>query len=176
VWLVFSNTGSAGAVFHVYDQLHLDRAPRRYTVEAGKELSDIWTPASTDSGAYSLWVLGPNGFHRAFTGNIVASATGPKPEVRVCYDETNNAVYLTIMNTGTSTTSVTVTSNAYRADGPWTYSVPAGMQVEPYWSLTASNGWYDFTLAAENGVTRRFAGRVETGKDSVSDPAMGAAS
>ncbi|WP_322092241.1 phosphocholine-specific phospholipase C [Paraburkholderia bannensis] len=176
VWLVFSNTGSAGAVFHVYDQLHLDRAPRRYTVEAGKELSDIWTPATTDSGAYSLWVLGPNGFHRAFTGNIVAAATGPKPEVRVCYDEANNAVYLTIMNTGTSTTSVTVTSNAYRADGPWAYSVPAGMQVEPYWSLTASNGWYDFTLAAENGVTRRFAGRVETGKDSVSDPAMGAAS
>jgi hypothetical protein len=28
-------------------------------------------------------------------------------------------------------------------------------------------------LVAGNGVTQRFAGRVETGKDSVSDPAMG---
>jgi phospholipase C len=26
----------------------------------------------------------------------------------------------------------------------------------------------------KNGLTRRFAGRVETGKDSVSDPAIGA--
>jgi len=37
-------------------------------------------------------------------------------------------------------------------------------------------GWYDFTLAGPGGLTRRFAGRVETGKDSVSDPAMGVAS
>lgn len=173
VWLIFSNTGTAGAVFHVYDKMHLDKPPRRYTVEAGKELSDIWTPTAADGGAYSLWVLGPNGFHREFTGNITAAASGPNTEVRVCYDEANNAVYLTIMNTGTAASNTTVTSNAYRADGPWTYTVPAGMQVEPYWSLTGSNGWYDFTLAAENGVTRRFAGRVETGKDSVSDPAMG---
>ncbi|MEX3687288.1 phosphocholine-specific phospholipase C [Paraburkholderia sp. BR14263] len=173
VWLIFSNTGSAGAVFHVYDKLHLDKPPHRYTVEAGKELSDIWTPAAADAGAYDLWVLGPNGLHRQFTGNVTKAKSGPNPEVRVCYDTGNNAVYLTIMNTGSVATNTTVTSNAYRSDGPWTYAVPPGMQVEPYWSVTSSNGWYDFTLAAENGVTRRFAGRVETGADSVSDPAMG---
>ena len=33
--LEFRNEGRAGAVFHVYDQLHLERIPRRYTVEAG---------------------------------------------------------------------------------------------------------------------------------------------
>ncbi|MEM5424350.1 phosphocholine-specific phospholipase C [Paraburkholderia ferrariae] len=173
VWLIFSNTGSAGAVFHVYDKLHLDKPPHRYTVEAGKELSDVWTPAAADAGAYDLWVLGPNGLHRQFTGNVTKAKSGPNPEVRVCYDTGNNAVYLTIMNTGSVATNTTVTSNAYRSDGPWTYAVPPGMQVEPYWSVTSSNGWYDFTLAAENGVTRRFAGRVETGADSVSDPAMG---
>ncbi|MCP3728200.1 phospholipase C, phosphocholine-specific [Paraburkholderia sp. CNPSo 3272] len=173
VWLIFSNTGSAGAVFHVYDKLHLDKPPHRYTVEAGKELSDVWTPAAADAGAYDLWVLGPNGLHRQFTGNITKATSGPNPEVRVCYDTGNNAVYLTIMNTGSVATNTTVTSNAYRSDGPWTYAVPPGMQVEPYWSVTSSNGWYDFTLAAENGVTRRFAGRVETGADSISDPAMG---
>ncbi|MEX3924814.1 phosphocholine-specific phospholipase C [Paraburkholderia sp. BR10936] len=173
VWLIFSNTGSAGAVFHVYDKLHLDKPPHRYTVEAGKELSDVWTTAAADAGAYDLWVLGPNGLHRQFTGNVTKAKSGPNPEVRVCYDTGNNAVYLTIMNTGSVATNTTVTSNAYRSDGPWTYAVPPGMQVEPYWSVTSSNGWYDFTLAAENGVTRRFAGRVETGADSVSDPAMG---
>ncbi|MGF6901683.1 hypothetical protein [Paraburkholderia sp. GAS348] len=35
--------------------------------------------------------------------------------------------------------------------------------------------WYDFTLAEAGGFSRRFAGRVATGKDSVSDPAMGIA-
>jgi hypothetical protein len=34
--------GRAGAVFHVYDRKHLDKIPRRYTVEAGKTLSDTW--------------------------------------------------------------------------------------------------------------------------------------
>jgi phospholipase C len=173
LWLVFSNTGTAGAVFHVYDQLHLDQMPRRYTVEAGKELSDSWAVVASDQGAYSLWVLGPNGFHRAFQGNVATVASGPDPEVRVCYDTVNNAVYLTIMNTGNAVANVTVTSNAYRTDGPWTYAVPAAMQVEPYWSLTASSGWYDFTLTAAGGFSRSFAGRVETGADSVSDPAMG---
>src|SRR3546814_5515442 len=30
VTLIFSNTGKAGAVFHVYDKKHLERIPRRY--------------------------------------------------------------------------------------------------------------------------------------------------
>ena len=34
--LIFRNSGEAGAVFHVYDKLHLDRIPRRYTVEPSK--------------------------------------------------------------------------------------------------------------------------------------------
>ena len=64
VWLTFSNTGSQGAVFHVYDELNLSRYPKRYTVEAEKMVSDRWKVESTASGNYSLWVLGPNGYHR----------------------------------------------------------------------------------------------------------------
>ncbi|VWB46066.1 phospholipase C [Burkholderia arboris] len=176
LWLTFSNTGAVGAVFHVYDKLHLDRAPRRFTVEAGKQLSDAWRVVADDAGSYDLWVLGPNGFLREFQGNVAKAASGPVPEIRVCYDPANDAVYLTIMNVGNAASQVTVTSNAYRTDGPWRYAVPAGMQVEPYWTLAASSGWYDFTLAAENGLVRRFAGRVETGRDSISDPAMGVSS
>jgi phospholipase C len=38
-----------------------------------------------------------------------------------------------------------------------------------------SGGWYDFSLSIDElpGYLRRFAGRVETGRDSVSDPRMG---
>ena len=44
VGLVFANTADfpkmsvPASVFHVYDKLHLDRIPRRYTVEPGKQL------------------------------------------------------------------------------------------------------------------------------------------
>lgn len=34
--LLFSNTGTQAAVFHVYDQLNPSRVPRRYIVEAVK--------------------------------------------------------------------------------------------------------------------------------------------
>ncbi|WP_322030366.1 phosphocholine-specific phospholipase C [Paraburkholderia sp. J76] len=172
--LTFGNEGKAGAVFHVYDQLHLDRTPRRYTVEAGKTLRDTWTPTAADDGAYRLWVLGPNGFHRAFEGNVHAAAHEPNPEVLVRYDTAANGLVLSIANRASTASRVTMTANAYRGDGPWNYALRAGEQVQSNWPLADSGGWYDFTISAENGVIRRFAGRVETGRDSVSDPAMGA--
>lgn len=51
--------------------------------------------------------------------------------------------------------------------------MPARTLVEPRWSLRAPGGWHDFTVSAGNGFMRCFAGRLETGKDSISDPAMG---
>jgi phospholipase C len=37
--------------------------------------------------------------------------------------------------------------------------------------LKTSANWYDFTASATNFV-RRFAGRMETGQDGISNPAM----
>ncbi|MFX8323976.1 phospholipase domain-containing protein, partial [Acinetobacter baumannii] len=64
--LRFENHGDAGAVFHVYNRLALEQIPRRYTVEAGLALDGLWP--LTPGAAYDLWVLGPNGWHRHFTG------------------------------------------------------------------------------------------------------------
>ena len=175
VWLTFSNTGAQGAVFHVYDELNLSRYPRRFTVESGKMISDAWAAVADNAGKYSLWVLGPNGYHRHFKGDLGALSSGPNPEVRVCYDHDGNGIHLTIMNMGTAPATVTVSPNAYRTDGPWTYTVAPGMQTEPSWTLAGTNSWYDFTLTMGDSFERRFAGRLETGKDGVSDPAMGVA-
>ena len=177
VQLLFSNTGKAGAVFHVYDQKHLDRLPRRYAVEAGKLLDDSWTPVAGDEEGYDLWVLGPNGFHRHFKGNLGKLRAGGAsvPEVRVCYDITNGNVYLDMKNTGTNAVKFTIRAKAYREDGPWTATVAGGATAEQHWELADSGRWYDFavTCDADPAYYRRFAGRVETGQHSVSDPAMG---
>jgi len=174
--LLFSNTGRQGAVFHIYDKLHLDRIPRRYTVEAGKDLSDTWS-ISGDGGRYDLWVMGPNGYLRHFTGDTRKSGTA-QPECQVCYDVANGDVYLHMRNTGAAACTVTAKANAYRTDGPWTMTLPAGgAVVEQTWSLDGSGHWYDFSVTCSDDPSylRRFAGRVETGRDGVSDPAMGAA-
>jgi phospholipase C len=175
--LLFLNTGKAAAVFHVYDKRHLDRLPRRYMVEAGKKLDDTWAAMADDGGAYDLWVLGPNGFHRHFKGNLNTLRAGDaaQPEVRVCYDIANGNVYLNMRNDGKAACKFTIVAKAYRTDGPWTASVTGGANVDQHWELAASGQWYDFavTCDADPAYYRRFAGRVETGKHTVSDPAMG---
>ncbi|MDR7375674.1 phospholipase C [Rhodoferax ferrireducens] len=173
--LSFGNTGQAAAVFHVYDRLHLDGLPKRYTVEAGKQLSNSWSLAD-DNGAYDLWVLGPNGFHRHFTGNAktLAAAGQPNPEVQVCYDIANGDLMLKLHNTGAAACSFSVVANAYVGNAAQTQSVAAGGEGALSWALKSSGYWYDFTVTvpALKGYTRRFAGRLETGKHSISDPAM----
>ena len=176
VELVFANTGTQAAVFHVYDRYKLDRTPRRYMVEAGKTLSDTWDAVRDNFGKYDLWVLGPNGFHRHFKGDLNRlGSTQAAPEVRVCYDIANGNVYVDLMNKGAQSAVFTVTPMAYLSDGPWTVSVAAAASAERHWELKASGQWYDFavTCNSDPAYYRRFAGRVETGQHTISDPAMG---
>jgi phospholipase C len=111
VRLLFANTGFAGAVFHVYDKLHLDRIPRRYTVEAGRMLDDEWEVG--DDGLYDLWVLGPNGFHRHFKGDLdkVRRHDAPNPEIFAGYNVHDGGLHLQLRNDGDGHVRFTVKSN-----------------------------------------------------------------
>jgi phospholipase C len=175
VTLKFLNTGSKGAVFHVYDKNHLDKIPRRYTVEAGKSLSDsYWNPMLTDKGDYDLWVYGPNGYVRAFQGNVSTATKNPavNAEIQVGYDRANAAVHVKVHNSGKVPVKLTITANAYRNDGPWPILVPGGDAVEHHWPVAGNGNWYDFSVLGQD-FERRFAGRLENGRATVSDPAMG---
>ena len=172
VKLMFSNTGTHAAVFHVYDKLNLDAIPRRYMVEAGKQLDDVW---KASNGLYDLWVLGPNGFHRGFAGDLVKSAQiDALPEVRVCVEECDPKLYLKVRNDAAKTAKLTVKANAYLPNKTWNIET-ASTEKELNWNMSDFGGWYDFTVTIEGDSTfkRRFAGRIETGKDSFSDPYMG---
>ena len=174
VTLAFANSGQAGAVFHVYDKLHLSQIPRRYMVEAGKELDDT-IDVNVDNGRYHLWILGPNGYHREFIGDLRDTATSGL-EIQVCYQSCEPAeVQVKLFNRSSSAVTFSVTAQGYRQDGPWTSLVEAGKIGELSWALGDSGNWYDFVVNAGDSKvwSRRFAGRVENGKDSVSDPEMG---
>jgi phospholipase C len=168
--LRFENTGSAAAVFHVYDRLHLDRLPRRYTVEPHKQLEDAWR-SSDDAGHYDVWVLGPNGFHRHFAGPL----TTAQPEARLLYDALHGGIYFKLRNPAPAAVRCSITPNAYFTPRAQTIEVPAGGDAGHYVPLDRTAHWYDFnvTLADDPSYLRRFAGRVETGRPSWSDPALG---
>ncbi|MCF4164775.1 phospholipase C, phosphocholine-specific [Zavarzinia compransoris] len=168
--LRFRNTGTAGAVFHVYDRLHLDRIPRRYMVEAGKRLGATWD-LGTDGGAYDLWVLGPNAYHRHFTGSVAATG-GAGPEIAVVYDKAHQCLNLRLSNDGARSCQFKVEANAYEALSR-TVRVGAGASEVLRLSLGDQGNWYDYTVtvAELDGFSRRFAGRMEVGRDGIADPA-----
>ena len=167
--LAFRNTGLVGAVFHVYDKLHLDRIPRRHTVEARKVLADEWQ-LGADEGRYDLWVYGVNGFVREFRG-VLGGSAGAHPEVSLEYEVKNCSVRLLVSNVGHRPATLEVRANAYRSDTPWELSVEPGRRVVREWSLIASHQWYDLTVTGDH-FERRFAGRMETGTHGFSDPAV----
>ena len=173
VHLSFHNTGRQGAVFHVYDRNRLADLPRRYTVERGKHLSDTWAPAAT--GAYDLWVLGPNGFHRHFTGNALRAVAErqPNPEVRVSCDTDTGDLELKFFNDGGERCDFVLKPNQYYS-GSAQYAVVARSENVIRLPLRSSGYWYDFTVTVRGlpSFSRRFAGRLETGQPSFSDPAM----
>lgn len=174
VEVLFENAGRAAAVFHVYDRLNLAAIPRRYTVEAGKQLLGRWTPAL--SGAYDLWILGPNGFHRHIAGNArrVAAAGQPNPEVVAKAQAQHGELSLTLTNSGPVAVTFTVTHNKYLAVPVQTVTVPARSQSTVRLPVAQSAHWYDVSVKVMGQADwlRRLAGHVETGQASISDPAM----
>jgi phospholipase C len=165
--LDFINTGRQAAVLHVYDRHRLEILPCRYMVEAGKQLADIWGPRE-DDGHYDLWVLGPNGFHRQFAGTVGQAAV----EASLRYDRPGRRIELLLSNDGTEARRFTLTPNAYGQQGR-SVLVAAGARQLVDWPVADSGNWYDLSVAVEGqaGFLRRFAGRMETGADSISDPA-----
>jgi len=164
--LDFINDGKAAAVFHVYDRRQLDAAPRRYTVEPGKSLRDQWA-----GGAYDLWVLGPNGFHRRYVG----ARAGGEPSVSSALDPRGQTISLTLSNPGDHEVALSVTPGAYGDKlAGWTVRLKPGASASRKRSLAATAGWYDLRVTSAEGAAyqRRLAGRIENGRPGLTDPAM----
>jgi phospholipase C len=170
VELEFRNSGKATAVFQVRSGNSND-APRSYTVSPNKEVSDTWAVASLGSTAYDLSVYGPNGFFREFKGSI-AQVAGAQLEVRAHYERKHGELTLELRNTGGSACEVSI-RDAYR-NTTVTLKLRAHETAAREFELSSSHGWYDLLVEVEADAVyrRQLAGHVETGRDSVTDPAI----
>jgi len=166
--LLFRNTGKAGAAFHVRSG-EGQTGPWTYTVGTGDEASDNFGIRGATS--YDLAVSGPNGFLRTLAGGLAASSANLT--VNAIYEKGSEGITLVIRNQGSSAEKV----NIFDA-----YSGKTRTQVlHPHSSVTyvsrleESFGWYDLTVRVDSDARfqRQMAGHLETGKPSVTDPAMG---
>ncbi|QMU76144.1 phospholipase C, phosphocholine-specific [Streptacidiphilus sp. PB12-B1b] len=168
--LDFANHGTVGASWLVTSATHAG-GPWSYTVGAGQSLTGSWDVAGDPKGAYDLTVHGPNGFLRRLTGSIAQAG----PEVTAAQVGRNAEIRLVLRNDGPTTVELTV-SDAYGNGRPKTFRLRPGADTVHSIDLRPGHGWYDLTVvsAQDGGFLRRLAGHVETGKPSISDPAIGA--
>jgi phospholipase C len=155
-------SGAATGVFQVRSR---GDDPRAYTVERGKRVRDTWDLG----GGYDLAVHGPNGFFRGFTSGSPASEL----DVLASYDERPAAIRLRVTNPGAHRVRISI-RDGY-GSRLRTRFLAAGETVTERWPLSRSRGWYDLqvTVQGDPHFQRRYAGHVETGEDSVTDPLMG---
>ena len=164
--LTFVNAGEAGAVFAAYapDQA---AGPWTYSLAAGSTLSDRLPVA----GAYAVAVHGPNGFLRGFAGDVGHDAG--MPIVALDHAPGGDTLLVRLANSGATARTVTLRPIAYGGAAQVIALAPGSSRVVRY-PIAASDHWYDFALEAAGSTwRRRFAGHVETGRPSRSDPGMG---
>jgi phospholipase C len=165
--LHFENRGRAGAVFHT--RALSTSAPsglsvQMFTVEAGRRLStDV---PDSPHGGYDVEVHGPNGFFRKLTGN----AAGPALAVTTAR-QTHGGSSLLVTNAGPKV-RIVVSDNLSHRQRVHDLGTGQALHVE---LGPGTHGWYDVsvTTASDAAYLRRLAGHVETGKASISDPALG---
>ncbi|TWR26425.1 phospholipase C, phosphocholine-specific [Mucilaginibacter pallidiroseus] len=148
-----------------------------YAAKPGDQLQDTFSLQDFEDGNYHLRAYGPNGFYREFKGD----KNDPGLYAALTYETkdgkpTGNAVLTFSISGKIAPLKIEVTDNAYKT-GTKKFEVqresfaPQTLKLD----LLKSYGWYDVTVKA-NGFAqfkKRFAGRVETGQATQTDPLMG---
>lgn len=169
---------ATGSPFRVYAVNAYEQETMRawdYAVKAGDRLQDEWQLSSFDNGLYHLRVYAPNGFFREFKGN----SSNPLLKVACTYEQASNQkltgnIVITITNNDTKAHTITLNDNHYKTGKQVKTIAPGGKVTLPV-KLSTSFHWYDVSVSAKGyeQFEERFAGHVETGVVSKTDPLMG---
>jgi phospholipase C len=146
-----------------------------YAVAAGDRLTDQWPLNEFETQNYHLCVYGPNGFFREYAG----SRNDPPVMVRCEYERVGEGrlsgkIELQIANLDPQRSyTVEITDMAYK-QSKQTKAIDAAGTTRILLDLERSSNWYDFSvrISGVEGFEKRYAGRVETGRIGISDPAM----
>lgn len=158
------NNGRLGAQLQARSNTLLE-APFSYTVSRGRSLEPSWVlPVGT---AYDVSFHGPNGFFRRFAGTMTAHG------VVITMNHHGDHAVLDIINTTARPVRLDL-ADAYRSS-THRVELAAGHTCQRRVHTGHTGGWYDVTLTRldDTAFVRSFAGHVETGRHSISDPQLG---
>lgn len=162
--VALENTGKIGACFIAYAE-GSKAGPWFYTVEAGKRLEAMLPIAKA---RFDFSVHGPNGFYRHYSG----VATKPDFPLDVACRCEGDDIVLMLRNTRGPAQALAI-GDSYSAEQlPQSLTLAGNETKSLRRNVAVNDHWYDVKVSCR-GRTWRFAGHVETGRPSRSDPALG---
>jgi phospholipase C len=171
-------TNSSGAPFNVYLRNLHDSSGKSfqaatYAVKAGDTLHQQYPLSQFAGSKYAVEVHAPNGFYRSFTGSADSRYVTARTEYEQKASKLTGNILVHLRNASSNPQTVTIVDNAYKT-GTVSRTISSGSETTLILDLQRSHGWYDFTMKRTGSDSEEhFAGRVETGRSSVSDPFMG---
>lgn len=180
---------AAGAPFNVYApgrylQVSQDGEKRfekvktwSYAVSAGSMVVNKWPLKHFEGGKYHLRVYGPNGFFREFAGKEKETGVdvhvGYQRRAGIRRSGLTGRLEVTIVNRSGRRQRIRIIDHAYHMPVVEKVIAASG-EAKAHINTLKSFGWYDFSVRVQgdSDFEQRYAGRVETGSSSRSDPFM----
>ncbi|HTV09998.1 MAG TPA: phospholipase C, phosphocholine-specific [Candidatus Aquilonibacter sp.] len=169
----FFGKQSLGSPFNVYLRNLKSGSLRSisYAVAAGDTLRDTFPLDAFVDRIYHIEIHGPNGFFREFQGD----ASTPSPAVLRYASSAGNPtgnILLQLSASDTRPLPIRIEDCSYGAS-PLEHTLTREHTLPL--DLQKSSNWYDIRITAPDHprLIARYAGRVETGQPSISDPFMG---
>ena len=124
-----------------------------------------------DDAGYDLSVHGPNGFLRRFKGGAGGLQIGLA--IQALYGPQHDEIVLEVENRNSAPADVTV-SDRYSSPST-TLKFPPGAAKALQFPVERTRGWYDLAVSVQGDpqFEYRYAGHLENGEASISDPGMG---
>lgn len=170
------NSGTLGASFYVIPYSRTD-APWLYSVEGVKPggapviVSDFaQITGGTNEGDYEYAIHGPNGYLFEFRGNSLDLVQMALPNITDVKPAADGKKIQFIFDKWPTASGKLKLINAYNGYQEVIENGAASIQI------TTEDGWYDIAFVDainDNSFLRRYAGHLENGLISTSDPAIG---
>ncbi len=145
-----------------------------FAVKSGDTISYEWPIEEFENGILHLRVYGPNGFYREFKNNNSGTALEVSAKPVIKNKKVTGTLEFKIKNNSSSRLTLFARDEIYQ-------KILEELSLSPRSEKTlkidtqSSHGWYEVHLSTQENTDLKitYAGRLETGKDSISDPQMG---
>jgi phospholipase C len=160
---------SLAGVFNVYaNNYKREKNNWSFAMSAGKEVDYHWRLQDFDNHGFKIVVHGPNGYYRYYAGG----QDGNPVYIKQFYDFQRDEVVFQIKNSGNRDVQL-MSYNSYTQKKDLILVKAGKIKVLKITTKSFYN-WYDIEFSAVQSVfKRRYAGRLENGRHTMSDPLMG---